>query len=365
MNILFFCSGSYVFGKEYVSLDVIKGLKDKGHHIEVIFSGWHDGQFQKMLNEIGVVSHPLKLGWYYITKLKWSIDSLVHYPGAVLKFLKIKKSFKPDVIYFDSFRNVFLLKPFLNEKTILHVHDPHSSKPVKKMLRSADSSVSQYIAVSQFIKDDIASAGIEKDKINVVYNGVYAPIDFKKQYLPDGILRIGIVGQIITRKGHADLFKACGLLKDLVNFQLHIYGSGDKAYKEYLEKLAVELDITDNIIWHGFTTDKNKIFSDIDVIVVPTTSEEPFALVPLEATMYMVPPVLYKSGGLPEGVIDGVTGYVLEKGDYSGIANILKMLYNDHDKIHQLGTAAREQALRRFSKNTMINEIVAVLQHLY
>jgi UDP-N-acetylglucosamine:LPS N-acetylglucosamine transferase len=144
MNILCFLSGSYVSGKEFVGLDVIRDWKNEGHNVHVAFMGWHDGKMQQMLNEMEVPNCPIKLGWYYLTKPFWSLDSLIHYPSAIRQFLKLQKKVTPDIIYVDSYRQVFLLKPFLRKNVLFHVHDPHSHSSIeKRILKRADKKVTK------------------------------------------------------------------------------------------------------------------------------------------------------------------------------------------------------------------------------
>jgi glycosyltransferase involved in cell wall biosynthesis len=232
MKILGICSGSLFSGKEGVTVNVVKGWKEEHHEVKMFFSGWHDGVFEKNMNELRVENYPLKLGWYYVSKLLWSLDSLVHYPKALRQYLKIQKKFKPDLIYVDSYRPVVLLKPFLKGKVVLHVHDPHADSKVERFLiKKANKRIDRYIAVSNFIREDLVRAGVEREKITVVHNGIEIPSDQPKQYMPQGRIRIGIVGQVIPRKGHEDLIEACSLLYiDGLPFDLYIYGGGDKDF---------------------------------------------------------------------------------------------------------------------------------------
>ena len=112
MRILCYFSGAILSGKEFVDLQVIKTWKDAGHDIEVIFGGWNDGRFQEKLDAIGVPYQPIKLGWYYLSQIKWSLDSLVHYPKAVSQFRRIYRRFSPDLLYADSYRQLVLFKTF-------------------------------------------------------------------------------------------------------------------------------------------------------------------------------------------------------------------------------------------------------------
>jgi glycosyltransferase involved in cell wall biosynthesis len=56
-----------------------------------------------------------------------------------------------------------------------------------------------------------------------------------------------------------------------------------------------------------------------DIVVYPTIGEEPYGLVPVEAMS--CPIIASKSGGIPETVVDRVTGYIVSKGDAAALAD--------------------------------------------
>src|SRR5689334_7298060 len=98
-KILVIAAGSYISGAEKVMYDIIQGLKVRGYQIHCVVSGWNDGNFIKKLDELTVEYTLIKLRWYYVSKIKWSLDSLVHYPKAAWKFVALKKRFNPDIVY--------------------------------------------------------------------------------------------------------------------------------------------------------------------------------------------------------------------------------------------------------------------------
>lgn len=362
MNILCFLSGNILSGKEFVALDVIRGWKAAGHNVEVAFVGWHDGKFQQQLHAMHVPTHPIKLGWYYLRQWKWSLDSLVNYLPAIAKFRKLQKGFNPDAIYMDSYRQIILLKPFLKKKVIFHVHDPHAfSKKEAKMIQMADGAVDKYVAVSDFIKQDLIASGAKANKVYVVYNGTNLPADFTKTYLHDGVLRIGIVGQILERKGHEDVLEACAQLIGKLPFKLLIYGKGDEAYIQKLKTIVAEKQLTDFVEWKGFEADKLKVYNSIDVAVAATRNDEPFALVALEAGAHRVPMVVTRSGGFAESIVDNETGLLVEKNNPAAIKEALHTLYSTDGLLATMGAAARSNIQSKFSVAAMqaqMNKII-------
>jgi glycosyltransferase involved in cell wall biosynthesis len=363
MKILCFLSGSILSGKEYVGLHVIQGWLTNGHQVEVAFVGWHDGRLMQKLEEMGVKPHPIKLGWYYLRQIKWSLDSLINYLPAVYKYRKIQKTFLPDIIYVDSYRQIILLTPFLNKKVFFHVHDPHAiSTAERTWIKLADKKVYRYIAVSHFIKNDLITAGIDADKVSVIHNGTVIQDGTGKHYIPEGILRIGIAGLIIDRKGHEDLLTACALLPSNIQFKLLIYGNGDADVTERLKLYAKEKNIDSKIIWMGYENDKQRLYDSIDIVVAPTRNDEPFALVALEAGAHSVPVIATKSGGFPESIIDGETGCLVDKESPQSIADAI-ILLNSKMRLQKMGTAAKQHIAANFSLQKMqhaTNELIVL-----
>jgi glycosyltransferase involved in cell wall biosynthesis len=365
MKILALCSGYLLSGKEFVTLNTIRGFQHYGHYCKIFFSGWNDGKFAEKLREMNADHEPLKLGWYYLTKISWSLDSLWHYPGAVKKVLRAQKKIRPGIIYTDSFRPVILLYPFLKGKIVFHVNDPHAFSALNRFLmRVANRKISLYLAASSFIKKDIIACGVNEHKIMVVHNGVPMPAEAVKEYMPAKKIRIGIAGQVLPRKGHEDVVEACSLLRGKIPFELKIFGSGAKDFIQQLKNAVKEKNIEDDVEWMGFQSDKKEIYDSLDVLLAPTRNEEPFALVALEASGYRVPVIASKSGGFYESVVDEKTGFLVNKNSPAEIAAKLTWLYNNPQQLMQMGNNAREYATTNFSIEKMNEKIEQIFSEL-
>ncbi|MES1221328.1 MAG: glycosyltransferase family 4 protein [Bacteroidota bacterium] len=365
LNVLCICSGYLLSGKEFVSLNVFKGFIRHNQNFKVLYSGWNDGKFRKKISEMGIDAEPIKLGWYYITKILWSLDSLRHYPAAVKKYGKARKKVRANITYVDSFRPVILLYPFIREKIVFHVNDPHAfSKINKVLLRFADKKISAYIAASGFIKNDLIECGIDQKKIYVIHNGIEIFEDNQKKYMPENKLRIGIVGQILERKGHEDIINACQLLKGRTPFEILIFGAGPDSQISYLKKMVEDHGLSENTKWMGFQSEKKAIYDLIDVLVAPTRNEEPFALVALEAMSFRIPVIASRSGGFPESVRDNHTGFIVAKRSPDEIAEKLIWFYNNPDQLKVFGNNGRESAVNSFSIEKMQNSVQGLLNNL-
>ena len=365
-RLLVIVGASYMYGAEKVALDVIRGLDSERYQINVIISGWNDGAFAKELDKLQVKYYSLKLGWYYASKILWSLDSLVHYPGAVIRFLNIRKNFKDWPVYVMSFRQVILLWPFFKKNLVYHVQDAYGgTRQSRFFLKIIDRKVKKFIAASEFIKEDLVSCGISPEKIKVIYNGVEILPETQKNTNHSGTLYIGIVGQVIERKGHITLLHAISLLvKKGLDIQLIIAGDGDPVFTAKVKMLIADLGLVPNITWRGFKKNLEEIYMGIDVLVAPTIPPEPFGLIVIEANMLGIPVIASNKGGFKETVTNGENGFLVEPEDAEQMAGKIEYFYSHRDAIERMGKTGRENVVQHFNKQIMIKEIDNLLTAL-
>lgn len=365
-KILVIAGGTYVSGAEIVTLSVIKGLKENGFDIFCVVSGWNDGDFIQRLEKIGVLYKAIKLGWYYITKLHWSFASLINYPAAIIKYYRIQKEFNPDLVYVTSFRPIILLYPFLKKKIIYYAQDSHYKDKRTKFIRIAEKKVDKFMACSCFIKEDLIKCGINEKKVEVVYNGVELNVKKEKVKNEEDIVRIGIVGQVISRKGHHILIDALNSLNEsnVDKFVLHIYGSGEVNYISELKRKIEEYRLVDKVKWEGFKKDINDIYPYLDIVVVPTLKDEPFGLVAAEPAAWNIPAIVSNTGGLKEIIRDGINGFLFENENSVDLAEKLSLLITDEKLRSSAGEKAKEILIGNFTtqiQNASIKEILRKL----
>lgn len=363
-KLLVIAGGNYIFGAEKVTLDVIEGLVEDGYEVKAIISGWGNGQFARSLDSKGVGFYKLKLGWYYISKLLWSLDSFIHYPGAILRFIRIRKNFKDWPVYIISFRQVILLWPFFKKNIVYHVHDANSiSKQSVFFFKLIDKKVVRYIAVSDFVKQDLVKCGIAAEKIEVIHNGIDLNGKAQQKKSSGEELTIGIVGQIIKRKGHVALIEAINILcQKGLKIRLIIAGSGDAVFVEELNTMIKDLTLTDNILWRGFKESAKDIYEGIDIVVAPTTLPEPFGLITIEANIFGLPVIASNAGGFMETVKDGFNGFLIDPLKPTEIAEKIEYFYFNRSQLELMGENGRVLVKKSFNRKLMIAKIVTLLR---
>src|SRR5207248_3406550 len=117
-------------------------------------------------------------------------------------------------------------------------------------------------------------------------------------------------------KGHENLIEAFQtVIQRCPDAQLHIFGKGAAEFEAELRSRARNLGMQASVFWRGFVEDRDTIYSDLTLLVIPSRFEEPFGLTAVEASFHAVPVVAARRGGLPEIIEDGVTGFLFEAGN--------------------------------------------------
>ena len=165
------------------------------------------------------------------------------------------------------------------------------------------------------------------------------------------------------RKGHAFLFEA---MKEVVAHNPQAYllvcGDGSPADVERVRRLRDECPCHDRIILQNHREDVASLLSQVDVLAVPSQSQESFGYMALEAMYCGLAVVCTDVGGLPEVVENGRTGLVVSRNDAIGFGRALSDLLSDSVRRHALGKAGRDRACRHFSVERMTNQYMALME---
>lgn len=206
------------------------------------------------------------------------------------------------------------------------------------------------IAVSDYIAGRLVSLGAPENKIRVQFIGIPtdgpAPAPLASRH---GIV---FVGRLIERKGVGDLLGAMAALpQDLRSVGLTIVGDGP--LRGSLEAIARDTGL--NVTWRGFETPTGviEVLRRSAVFCAPSVSAAPgdaeaFGMVYLEAALQGLPVVAYATGGVPQAVVDGVTGLLAPEKDVAGLSQRLLALLTTPELAATLGASGRERVLRDF-----------------
>ncbi|MCX7694617.1 MAG: WecB/TagA/CpsF family glycosyltransferase [Caloramator sp.] len=220
-----------------------------------------------------------------------------------------------------------------------------------------------YIAVSNSFKDMLIGRGFDKNKVQVVYNG----IDFKSkdEFDKNDVLNkygihgydayITMVARMHPIKGHETLLSAAKkVIEDGLNPLFILVGDGP--IMEDVKNRVSELGLKNNVYFAGFT--KPDEFLSISDFTVLTSYSESFPLVVLESAKYMKTVVASNVGGVKEIVQDRENGLLFNAGDVDELYKDIKYLIENKDIAKILGEKLFRQASNNYSIENMAQQYI-------
>ena len=175
---------------------------------------------------------------------------------------------------------------------------------------------------------------------------------------------IGIVGRLAHQKGHTILLDAMvEVIKKFPDVVLMIIGDGPD--RQQLENRAVELGINKNILWMGAQS-QDKVFefyAIMDIFAMPSLYEG-FGLTAAEAMAASVPVVGTNVEGISEVIEDGVSGYLVQAGNWQALADALTTLLKNPEKAKATGQNGRKRAERLFSLENFRTSMIGIYNTL-
>lgn len=167
------------------------------------------------------------------------------------------------------------------------------------------------------------------------------------------IFTIGTIKTLHPKYGIDKLLQAAAILKDrnISQFKIKIFGRGPQEI--YLKKLAYDLGLDVLTEFMGYVAfDKIHLaYNELDIYVALSVDpSETYGVAILEACSSEIPVIVSDVGGLPEVVIDKVTGIVVPDGNPAIVAQKLEMLIRNDDLRASFGLNGRNHVLSKYSE---------------
>ena len=220
------------------------------------------------------------------------------------------------------------------------------------------------VAVSRFTAEAVRTRfGLPDDKVLVLSPGVdperFHPSDgvesLRRSLGLDGKQVILTLARLIARKGHVAVVNALPIvLAERPDVVYLIGGKGRGYVEDEIRRRAKELGVSDAVRLVGFIPDEELSayysLSDIYIMLsehfVADGDVEGYGITFLEAGACAKPVIGGKSGGVPEAVVDGETGYIVDPQNPDEVAERILTLLNDPEKARAMGERGRERVLR-------------------
>lgn len=212
-----------------------------------------------------------------------------------------------------------------------------------------------FLAVSNFIRDQLLQRGFSSESVRVHYTGIDTAL-FSPPAIVERNPHILFVARLVAKKGVGELIEAARALQpDIPNLVVSVVGDGPE--RSRLEAAARELPSI-RVLGYRTPAEIRQLMIEARVFCVPSVTgpngdAEGFGIVFAEAQAMGVPVVSYRSGGIPEAVDDGCTGFLAPEGDILSLVRHLRsLLLMEHSTWREYSARAVDRVHRLFNLDT-------------
>lgn len=166
------------------------------------------------------------------------------------------------------------------------------------------------------------------------------------------------IANLLKKKNHGLMLEAFSqAFGGAGGAQLVLIGQ-DGTERENLEDMCGELGIGANVHFHGPHSNAAQLLAGADVFCLSSSFEGlPIAL--LESMAAGIPAIVTDVGGMPDAVVDQVSGRVVESGSKDQMAHAMRQLHEQPDLRRSMGIAAAARVASVYSLKAMVDELIA------
>jgi glycosyltransferase involved in cell wall biosynthesis len=348
-------------GKERRFLEVVKGLYFQNYRVEVIL-------LKKQVDFPEIYQYASQV---HILDLKIKKD-----PTIVFRIWKIFEKFSPDILHsWDSMSSIYVLPivmltkvKFLNAMIADAVHRPLGKRWIGGKLTYPFSDI---VLSNSFA--GLKAYGVNKKKGRVIWNGY----DFNRKtnldrqstlsrYSICTSLVIGMVALFQERKDYRTFLNAAVLLsKKYKDITFMCVGDGS-TLEEHKKMVPAEM-LDSRIKFTGYQSDVESIVNIFDIGVLLANTKVHNEGIPNSILEYMAhgkSVVANLSGGIPEIVLDGETGFLVKPHSTEELVEKLEILINDKNLRNQFGIKGMRRIKEEFNFERMISSTIEIYKDL-
>jgi glycosyltransferase involved in cell wall biosynthesis len=231
------------------------------------------------------------------------------------------------------------------------------------LLNQADClvSVSEYLAheVERYLKYprdiEIVPWGVDID--------MFRPIQRRGN---SRVITVGFAKRLHPLSGPDILLKAFQYARDKCKREVLLKIAGSGPMETQLKQDAAQLGLADSVEWVGWVGTPEGLrdfYYSVDMFVMPSRRES-FGVSAVEASATGLPVVASRFGGIPEIVVHGETGLLVDPDDIHGFGEAIVTLGENEDLRRQMGVKARARAEERFNWRNSVRDMVTIYRRV-
>lgn len=349
-------------GAEVAAERLAVGLRKAGHRVTVVLGT--QGETLERMQEAGVDVRYVPLA--FTDKMKW-----IRYRASQRELRRILCEIAPDVVYANDLPTSQMVGQAVRRLAIpfvCHHRWVFEGAAIEWLNKFG---AERHVFVSNALMSQLCecSPRLAASQRAVVYDGLPLPAlpteadrlaARTELSLPKEKKIVLYAGQIIERKGVADLLRAWRLLSERWREAAELVLVGDDqendgCYRREMERLASELGCAAR--FPGYQRDVAAWLTAADLCVVPS-HVEPLGNATLEAMAHGRAIVGTDTGGIPEMIEDGESGLLVPPRNPPKLAAAIEELLNDPHRAASFGANARVQCEQRFSIDAHVQAMV-------
>src|SRR5262245_45303612 len=252
--------------------------------------------------------------------------------GAAWRLSRLLKKLQPDIVHAHDPHGVAMAALALSMSTQLVKPPLIASRRVDFHLRSSALSrwkyrqVDCFICASEAIRQMLVSDGVPESRTITVHEGIdlgrvaaAPPANIHEElFLPHGAPVVGNVAALVPHKGQRHFIEAAALvIRQVPDARFVIAGEGE--LRPALERQIRDHRLEKHVLLAGFRPDVLSLHKAFDIFVMSSITEG-LGTSLLDAMAAGKPIVATATGGIPEVVVDGVTGTLVPPRDQDAMA---------------------------------------------
>ncbi|NOU95107.1 glycosyltransferase [Paenibacillus sp. LMG 31456] len=357
MRILFAITRAEWGGAQVHVFDLIRHAVEKKY--ECILVSGEEGDLTARVREIGVkviILHTLT------RKIRVAKDF-----KAIMGFVQILKNEKPQLVHVHSSKVGIIGRVACRIAKIPVIFTAHGwaftegvSKSgtflftiIEKLVAIISNKI---ICVSDFDRNLALSNKVgNKGQLITIHNGVkQGDISLMKKN-KGNIIKIIMVARFSAQKDYKTLLLALQKLSGPI--KVYLVGTGELL--EESKKLVLDLNIENFVEFLGKRNDVKQLLINSDIFVL-TSNYEGLPISIIEAMESKLPVIASNVGGVNELVVDGMNGFLVERGDVGAVANSLQKLINNKSLREEMGMASYGRFTEMFTLEKMLDKTFSV-----